>query len=105
MQPCKGTTRAERKRAKTSIEVFAINDRYKFHKDYAEEILKKAYFYNKSTIEDLFTSFKIGTKPIFTSVSEIKELVIGNYMHPDHLHKRILSKVAKDISEEFGLVL
>jgi hypothetical protein len=105
LRPCKGVTTAMRSRAEKSISVFAIDDRYKFHKDYAEEILTKAYVYNNSAIEALFTSFKIGGKNIFISEAEIKELIMGNFMHPDRFHKRILSKLTKDIAEEFGLTL
>ncbi len=105
MRPCKGAVMADRLRAKNSIKSFAINDRYKFHKDYSEDVIKKAYFYNNSTIEDLFTAFKIGSKSIFTSKGEIKELIMGNYLHPDNFHRKILAKITKDIAEEFGLTL
>lgn len=103
--PCIGISQAEKKRGKRNINAFALDDRYKFHKDYAEEIIKKAYFYNNTAIEDLFTSFKIGTKSIFKSEAEVKELVMGNYLEADSFHKRILSKLTKDIAEEFGLTL
>ncbi len=105
MRPCIGASMADKKRAKNSINSFAINDRYKFHKDYAEEAIIKAYFYNNSTIENLFTSFKIGTDSIFTSKKEIKELIMGNYLHPENFHRKILAKITKDVAEEFGLTL
>nr|WP_067060010.1 hypothetical protein [Mucilaginibacter sp. L294] len=105
LRPCLGVSSLKRARAENSIEVFAINDRYRFHKDYASEILTKAYVYNNSTIESLFTSFEIGGKKIFSSEAEIKELVLGNVLHPDRFHKKILSKLAKDVAEEFGLTL
>ena len=105
LQPCPGTTRATRAKAKKSISVFAIDDRYKFHKDYAEEILKKAYVYNNAAVETLLKSLKIGGHSIFNSEEEIKELVMGNYLHLDRFHKRIFSKLTKDIAEEFGLTL
>lgn len=105
LQPCTGVSKAARARAEKSIGEFAIEDRYSFHKDYAEEILTKAYIYNNSTIEALFTSFDIGGHNIFSSPAEIKELIMGNVLHPDRFHKRILSKLTKDIAEEFGLTI
>lgn len=105
LRPVPGVNRAQRKKATGSIKSFALNDRYKFHKDLAQDILKKAYFYNHSTVENLFTSFVVGGQNIFVSESEIKELVMGNYMHPDRFHKRIFSKLTKDIAEEFGLTI
>ncbi|KPH13389.1 hypothetical protein [Chryseobacterium sp. ERMR1:04] len=105
LQPCLGVSRTARSRAEKSISVFAIEDRYSFHKDYAGEILTKAYVYNNSTIEALFTSFDIGGHNLFASPAEIKELIMGNFLHPDRFHKRILSKLTKDIAEEFGLTI
>ncbi|TDG35241.1 hypothetical protein EZJ43_14170 [Pedobacter changchengzhani] len=105
LRPKLGANRAEKKKALGSIKSLALNDRYKFHKDLAHDIIKKAYFYNNSTVESLFTSFVVGGVNVFASESEIKELVMGNYMHPDHFHKRIFSKLTKDISEEFGLTI
>lgn len=105
LQPCAGVSKLARSRAEKSIGVFAIEDRYSFHKDYAGEILTKAYVYNNSTIEALFAAFDIGGHRLFTSRAEIKELIMGNFLHPDRFHKRILSKLTKDIAEEFGLTI
>ena len=105
IQPCEDLDDHQLERAKKSLEVFEIQDRYRFHKDYAEEILKKAYFYGDSGIEDLFLGYKLKGKSIFTSRNEIRELLIGNAMHPDRFHKRVLSKISRDIAQEFGLSL
>ena len=105
LEVCKGITKIQSSRAAKNIGVFGLDDRYNFHKDIASDVLKKAYVYNNSTIEALFTSFKIGTESIFKTESEVKELILGNYMHPDNFHKRILSKLTKDIAEEFGLTI
>ncbi|MET6999453.1 hypothetical protein [Chitinophaga defluvii] len=104
-RPCRGTTNDQRKRASESIDLFCIDDRYKFHKDIAGDVIKKAYVYNKTAIENIFKAFNFGGHSIFTSTSEIKELVMGNYLHADHFHKRILSKMTADIAEEFGLMI
>ncbi|RRJ90730.1 hypothetical protein [Flavobacterium macacae] len=105
LKPCKGISSAQYKKAQQNIKAFGLDDRYSYHKDIASDVIKKAYFYNKSTVEALFTSFQIGNENIFKSESEIKELILGNYMHPDNFHKRILSKLTKDIAEEFGLTI
>jgi len=105
LRPCKGTTEQGRKKAAASIIDFALNDRYKFHKEYAGEVIQKAVVYNDLALGNLFRTFKKDGHSIFNSESEIKELVMGNYMHPDRFHKRILSKLTTDIAEEFGLTL
>ncbi|RZK04183.1 MAG: hypothetical protein EOO43_22715 [Flavobacterium sp.] len=93
-------------KAKRSIQDFQIEDRYNFHKDYAGEIITKSYIYNNSTIKDLFEDYEVrhGVK-LFSSEQEIIELIFGNYIHERKLHKRILSKITKDIAEEFGVKL
>lgn len=93
-------------KAKRSIEEFQIEDRYNYHKDYAGEIITKSYFYNHSTIKELFEDYEIraGVR-LFSSEEEIIELLFGNYIHENKLHKRILSKITKDIAEEFGVKL
>ncbi len=105
LQLCKGIAKNTGKRAAASIGVFGLQDRYKFHKDIAGDVIKKSHIYNQTAIENLFTAFKIGNDFIFKSPSEVKELVMGNYLHPDNFHKRILSKLTKDIAEEFGLTI
>lgn len=102
LQPCKPVNNL---RANASIEVFGLRDRYAFHKDVAGEVLSKAYMYNETAIKNLFKSFKVNDNYIFASESEVKELIMGNYLHPDHFHKRILSKLTRDIAEEFGLTI
>ncbi len=93
-------------RAKRSITDFAIEDRYNYHKDYAGEVITKSYFYNTTTIKELFKDYEIrpGVK-LFSSESEIIELLFGNYIQENKLHKRILSKITKDIAEEFGITV
>ena len=105
LQPCRGVNKKTGKRAAANIKVFGLKDRYRFHKDIAGDILKKSYVYNKTAIENLFNSFKIGDAMIFKSTSEVKELIMGNYLHPDNFHRRILSKLTKDIAEEFGVTI
>lgn len=93
------------KKAKKNLEVFALNDRYKYHKDIAEGVIKNSHIYCNTAISDLYKSFKVGTKSIFSSELEIKELIVGNFLNPDNFHQRIHSKLVRDIAEEFGLLL
>ncbi|MFH6991845.1 hypothetical protein [Flavobacterium sp. FlaQc-48] len=92
-------------KAKGNIEVFALDDRYKFHKDVAESVIKNSYIYNNSAISDLYKTFEIKGKSIFNSEREIKELIVGNYLSSADSHKRIHTKLVRDIAEEFGLVI
>jgi hypothetical protein len=96
---------ADKKRADNSVDVFGIVDRYNYHKDIASDILKKAYTYHPLAIEKIFTGFKINGISIFHDKDEVKQLILGNYLHADHFHKRTLAKLTKDVAEEFGLVL
>ncbi|MBS1917916.1 MAG: HNH endonuclease [Bacteroidetes bacterium] len=92
------------KRAKKNITVFALDDRYNFHKDYAGEIITKSHIYNDSEINELLRDYEITPgKKLFSSEGEIIELFLGNYIHESRLHKRILSKLTKDIGNELGL--
>ncbi|MGG7468720.1 hypothetical protein ACVVIH_07210 [Chryseobacterium arthrosphaerae] len=92
-------------KAKKNLEVFALNDRYRYHKDIAEAVIKNSHIYSNTTISDLYRSFKIGKKHIFSSELEIKELIVGNFLNPDNFHQRIHSKLVRDIADEFGLVV
>lgn len=92
-------------KAKGNLEIFALNDRYSYHKDIAESVIRNAHIYCNSTIKDLYETFEIKGKKIFTSEQEIKELVIGNYLDLLNSHKRIHSKLVRDIADEFGLTV
>lgn len=91
------------KRAENSIGVFAILQRYKFHKDYAGEIIKAAHVYTETTIKDIFLGYEFQGQSIFKSEAEIIQVVMGSFLQPEFHHKRILSKLSTDIANEFGL--
>jgi hypothetical protein len=69
------------------------------------EIIKKSYFYNNTTIKELLGNYEINGKNLFNSEHEIIEMLLGNFIHENKLHKRILSKLTKDIADEFGIKL
>lgn len=90
-------------RAMKSADAFAILDRYQFHKEYAGEIITKSYIYNNSAIKELFEEYEVRGVKLFSSETEIIELLLGTYIHEDRLHKRLLTKLTKDISNEFKI--
>ena len=92
-------------KAGNNLAVFALDDRYKYHKDIAESVIKNSYIYCNTAIADIYETFKINGKSIFNSELEIKELVVGNYLSTADFHKRIHTKLIRDIAEEFGLII
>jgi len=92
-------------KARNNIKVFALDDRYKYHKDIAESVIKNSHIYSNTAISDLYSTFEINGKSIFNSELEIKELIVGNYLSITDSHLRIYTKLVRDIAEEFGLVV
>lgn len=90
-------------RCERSLHDFAILDRYKFHRDYAGEIIRKAHLYTNKTLKTLIEGFDWEDNPIFNSPEQALENFMGNFMTSDSQHKRILSKLTKDIAEEFSI--
>ena len=81
----------------SNIELFKLEELYKQHKDIVLELLIKKAYYPQSYIEELEKSFG------FTQ-DEIYRYLFSNYNQDEDLHKRPLSKLVRDISEELGLV-
>lgn len=79
------------------IESLNLNDRYDYHKYKVLEMIKKREIYPDSRIKEL---------SLLTQRTEedIKQDLFGVYLNDKDLHKRPLSKLIKDISEELGLV-
>jgi hypothetical protein len=70
---------------------------YKQHKDIVIDLLMKKAYYPKSYIEELKNNFN------FTD-DEIYRYLFSNYKQDKDLHKRPLSKLIKDISQELGII-
>ena len=90
---------------KTSKTCNNINDLkleniYNEHKDYVSEIIQKANVYSDSYINQLFMQYE-GT--LFSSIGDVRKMVMSNYITDEDIDKRVLSKLSKDISEELGL--
>ena len=84
---------------KKNIDEFAINELYKQHKDYVEEIIFKARAYNEGYYDELITAFP----NIGLAESEMKRIVFGNYVKMEQLDKRPLSKLTKDILDQLEI--
>lgn len=91
------------KKAEANAELFKIKELYDGHKDYASEIIKSSYYYDKSRIDELF-DFKtdIG-KSLFESRTEVLEFALGNYISENKLGKRVLAKFTRDIAFDLGM--
>lgn len=81
---------------KANLELFRLEELYKQHKDIVLELLIKRAYYPKSYIEEL--------KDFGFSEDEIYRYLLSNYKKEEDLHKRPLSKLVKDISEELKLI-
>ena len=87
----------EFKNQNENINIFKLDELYKQHKDIVVDLLMKKAYYPKSYIEELEKSFG------FTK-DEIYRYLLNNYKKEEDLHKRPLSKLIKDISEELDLI-
>lgn len=81
-------------------ELFCIPQVYDTQKDLAEEIIHKAFVYNKSYKEDLNKNFV----ELFPDKSIIRRLIIGNYDKPEDTHKRPMAKFSYDIAKQLKLI-
>jgi hypothetical protein len=81
---------------KANLEVFKLEELYKQHKDVVLELLIKKAYYPKSYIDEL--------KSFGFSEDEVYRYLVCNYKNDEDLHKRPLSKLIKDISEELNLI-
>ena len=79
-----------------NIELFKLKELYKQHKDVILELLIKKAYYPQSYIDELS---KFGF-----SQDEIYRYLLCNYKQDKDLHKRPLSKLIKDISEDLNLI-
>lgn len=79
-----------------NIEIFKLEELYKQHKDIVLELLIKKAYYPQSYIKEL-ESFGFNE-------DEIYRYLFSNYKKDENLHKRPLSKLIKDISEELKLI-
>jgi len=80
----------------SNIELFKLRELYRQHKDIVLELLIKKAYYPQSYIKEL-SDFGFGQ-------DEIYRYLFSNYNQDEDLHKRPLSKLVRDISEELGIL-
>jgi 5-methylcytosine-specific restriction endonuclease McrA len=89
------------KKAKESKKLFKLQELYNEHKDIVLELIQKAEIYNDSYIDELMQKYE-GT--LFKNREDLLRLITCGYINDEDLHKRPLSKLIKDISEELQLL-
>ncbi|MEA2047874.1 MAG: hypothetical protein U9O64_05435 [Campylobacterota bacterium] len=83
---------------KEYIDGFMLNERYEYHKYKVIEMINKRKEYPDSRIKEL-------AKLTEKTEEDVKQDLFGEYLFKDdNLHKRPLSKLIKDISQELGLL-
>lgn len=77
-----------------SLKTFKTKELYNNHKDIAQELVYKAYYYNKTKIDELQSI--LGTN---SGIDEnfIERVVYGNYIHENNFGKRPLAKFTGEI--------
>jgi hypothetical protein len=96
-----GINQVLKNKIERSIEVFALNDMYRFHKDYVSDLLKSAFINDESRINELYNLYR----DIFKSKEEVMQAVFLNYFKEDDLGKRVLSKLISDICRQLGIAV
>ena len=88
------------KKAKGNIKAFYLENLYSRHKDIVAEIIQNAIIYNDTRIDEIYEKY-LGS--LFRDRNDILRLVTRNYAIGSEMKKRILSKLTKDVHEEFGV--
>ena len=88
-------------KTKNTIETFRLQELYNEHKDIVLELIQKAQIYNESYLDELMQNYE-GT--LFKNREDLMRLITCGYVNDEDLHKRPLSKLIKDISEELELL-
>ena len=91
-------------RAKENAKVFKIQELYEGHKEFAAEIIKKAYYYNKSKINEIYKFTTESGHRLFGSKEEVIEFALGNYINDTKLAKRVLAKFTRDLAKDLGMM-
>ncbi|WP_307838607.1 hypothetical protein [Bacillus sp. TH25] len=87
------------KRIDNNKKTFKLNSLYNSHTDYVGEILLKSLRYNDAKIDSLCHEFP----NLFPSKHDVVRVVYSNYVDTAQLDKRVLSKLTRDITQEFGI--
>lgn len=82
-----------------SNNTFKLEKLYNFHKDYVKEVIKKTNIYNDAKVNELLQLFP----ELFKNEEEIFTAVYSNYLIKSKFNKRPLSKLTKDIMDEYKI--
>lgn len=83
-----------------TIKTFRLENLYQNHKDTVLELIQKREIYSDSYIDELLHNYG----SLFKNKEDLLRLITCGYVSDEDLHKRPLSKLIKDISEELKLV-
>lgn len=89
------------KKVEGNIKVFKIKELYAFHKNYIQELIKKAVIYDETRINQLFEEYE---GKLFFSREEVLQLVIGRFVRDENPVKEPFSKLIKDVALELGIL-
>lgn len=87
------------KKIQNNQATFKLKSLYNSHKEYVGEMLLKSLRYNDSRIDSLCQEFP----KLFPSKHDAVRVVYSNYVDEKQLDKRALSKLTRDITQEFGI--
>ena len=85
---------------KKNLEVMGIKSSYNVHRDYIQEILKKAQIYGQEARSNLLNDFP----ELFVSDDELIKVIFSNYIDEKDSLKRPLSKLTQDILKELNII-
>ncbi len=105
LTPRENISKKEEKQIENHIDVFALDEIYKHHRDVVSELYIKAYVYNKERVKELMDLplFKSSNEKLL-SPEELGRFLVGNYTLDKDIIKRPLAKLSKDIAKEVGLI-
>ena len=70
------------------------------HKEEIRELLQKKIVYTEDYINELLEIYP----DIFIDKRDIQKMIFGAYVWEEDINKRPLSKLIKDIADDFGLL-
>lgn len=89
----------QREKIVNSVQTFRINEIYKNHTNYVEELIRQVQVYSCSQIEEFYSNFN----GMFNSIDEIKQIAFSNYRDSSRYIEHPLSKLTVDILEDLGV--
>lgn len=89
-------------KVRQNLSVFKIEELYNMHKDYIMDLIKKKVMYSESQIDELYNLYQ---GSLFASREDVIQTITSNYLSGEHLDKRVLAKLTRDISEELNLYI